>query len=53
MNELILELTDINPRDFFGDRNANIDLLKKSFPLLKIVARGNKIKVYGDPPSLE
>ncbi|MGB5404478.1 MAG: PhoH family protein [Robiginitalea sp.] len=53
MNELILELTDINPRDFFGDRNANIDLLKKSFPLLKIVARGNKINVYGDPPSLE
>ncbi len=53
MNELILELTDINPRDFFGDRNANIDLLKKSFPQLKIVARGNKIKVYGDPPSLE
>ena len=53
MNELILELTDINPRDFFGDRNANIDLIKKSFPQLKIVARGNKIKVYGDPPSLE
>ncbi|MGB5316598.1 MAG: PhoH family protein [Robiginitalea sp.] len=53
MNELILELTDINPRDFFGDRNANIDLLKKSFPQLKIVARGTKIKVYGDPPSLE
>lgn len=53
MNELILELTDINPRDFFGDRNVNIDLLKKSFPQLKIVARGNKIRVYGDPPSLE
>jgi len=53
LNELILELTDINPRDFFGDRNVNIDLLKKSFPQLKIVARGNKIRVYGDPPSLE
>ena len=53
MNELIFELTDINPRDFFGDRNSNIDLLKKSFPQLKIVARGSKIKVYGDPPRLE
>ncbi|MDM9632215.1 PhoH family protein [Robiginitalea aurantiaca] len=53
MNELILELTDINPRDFFGDRNANIDLIKKSYPQLKIVARGSKIKVYGDPSSLE
>ena len=53
MNELSLELTEINPRDFFGDRNSNIDLLKKSFPKLKIVARGSKIKVYGDPPLLE
>ena len=53
MNELILELTDINPRDFFGNRNVNIDLLKKSFPQLKIVARGSNIKVYGDPPRLE
>lgn len=52
MNELTLDLTDINPRDFFGDRNANIDLLKKSFPRLKIVARGNRIKVYGEPPML-
>ncbi|MFZ9004424.1 MAG: PhoH family protein [Robiginitalea sp.] len=53
MNELNLELTDINPRDFFGEGNANIDLLKKSFPKLKIVARGSKIRVYGDPPMLE
>lgn len=53
MNELTLELTDINPRDFFGNRNANIDLLKKSFPKLKIVARGSKIKVYGETPMLE
>jgi phosphate starvation-inducible PhoH-like protein len=52
LNELTLDLTDINPRDFFGDRNANIDLLKKSFPRLKIVARGNRIKVYGEPPML-
>jgi phosphate starvation-inducible PhoH-like protein len=53
LNELTLELTDINPRDFFGDRNTNINLLKKSFPKLKIVARGSKIKVYGDAPGLE
>ena len=52
MNELILELTDISPRDFFGQHNEHIDLLKKYFPKLKIVARGNKIKVYGDEPLL-
>ncbi len=53
MNELIIELTEISPRDFFGQQNANIDLLKKYFPKLKIVARGNKIKAYGDDDVLE
>ncbi|HPE84548.1 MAG TPA: PhoH family protein, partial [Aequorivita sp.] len=53
MNELIIELTEISPRDFFGLENANIDLLKKYFPKLKLVARGNKIKAYGDDDLLE
>lgn len=53
MNELILELTEISPREFFGQQNENIDLLKRYFPKLKIVARGNKIKVYGNEELLE
>jgi len=53
LNELIIELTDISPRDFFGQQNENIQLLKKYFPKLKIVARGSKIKVYGDEELLE
>ncbi|WP_416442655.1 PhoH family protein [Leeuwenhoekiella sp. A16] len=53
MNELILELSEITPREFFGQRNVNIELLKKYFPKLKIVARGNSIKAYGDEDLLE
>ena len=53
MNELIIELTEISPQEFFGQQNANIELLKKYFPKLKIVARGNKIKVFGDEELLE
>lgn len=53
MNELVIELAEINPRDFFGQQNVNIELLKKYFPKLKIVARGNKIRVYGDDELLE
>ncbi|WP_411030416.1 PhoH family protein [Spongiimicrobium sp. 3-5] len=53
MNELVIELTEISPREFFGQQNANIDLLKKYFPKLKIVARGSKIKVYGDEELLD
>ncbi|SDQ81589.1 PhoH family protein [Flagellimonas zhangzhouensis] len=53
MNELVIELTEISPQEFFGQQNANIELLKKYFPKLKIVARGNKIKVFGDEELLE
>ncbi|RZS90557.1 PhoH family protein [Aquimarina brevivitae] len=53
MNELIIELAEVNPREFFGLENNNIQLLKKYFPKLKIVARGSKIKVYGEEEMLE
>jgi len=53
LNELIIELTEISPRQFFGNQNVNINLLKELFPKLKIVARGNKIKAYGDDEVLE
>ena len=53
MNELILELEEITPKEFFGPQNTNIELFKKHFPKLKIVARGNKIKAYGDEDLLE
>ena len=53
MNELIIELSEISPRDFFGEQNAHIELLKKYFPKLKIVARGNKLRIYGDEELLE
>jgi phosphate starvation-inducible PhoH-like protein len=33
--------------------NANLDLIKKYFPKLKIVARGDKIKAYGEKEILD
>jgi len=53
LNEIVIELSEINPREFFGQGNEHIELLKKYFPKLKIVARGNKIKVFGDEEMLE
>ena len=53
MNELIFELTEINPREFFGQQNINIETLKRFFPKIKIVARGNTIKAYGEEEILE
>lgn len=53
MNELIIELEEITPKEFFGTQNVNIELIKRYFPKLKIVARGNKLKAYGDAELLE
>jgi len=53
LNERILELTEINPKDFFGAQNSNIEQLKKYFPKLKVVARGSKIKIYGEKELLD
>lgn len=47
MIEQIIILENIDPVVFFGTNNANIQLLKKLFPKLRIVARGNVIKVSG------
>src|SRR5690606_20279090 len=41
------------PKEFFGTKNVNINLLKKYYPKLKIIARGNKITAYGDEELLE
>ncbi|NOQ91782.1 MAG: AAA family ATPase [Flavobacteriaceae bacterium] len=49
MNERIIELEEIAANDFFGPHNSNIELVKKYFPKLKIVARGNKVKIIGNP----
>ena len=53
MNEITLELEQISPKEFFGPQNKNIELLKRYFPKLKIVARGNKITAFGDEDLLE
>lgn len=43
--QIILE--NIDPIDIYGANNAKIDQIKTYFPKLKIVARGNVIKVFG------
>ncbi|MGG8496924.1 PhoH family protein [Tenacibaculum sp. TC6] len=53
MNERIIELTEINPNDFFGAQNSTITQLRTYFPKIKIVARGNNLKIYGEPDILD
>ncbi|GIV32900.1 MAG: phosphate starvation protein PhoH [Chitinophagales bacterium] len=53
MSERIISLEDINLLEFFGINNSNLNLLKKAFPKLRIVSRGNKIKVNGAEEEIE
>ncbi len=53
MNERLIELEDINPKDFFGTHNSNIEYFKKYFPKIKVVARGNRIKIFGEAVLLD
>ncbi len=53
MTETIINLESVNPIDFFGVNNNKFDLLKKKFPLLKILSRGTQIKLSGAPEQIE
>ncbi len=53
MTDTIINLETVNPIDFFGVNNGKLDLLKKKFPLLKILGRGTQVKLSGAPEHIE
>ncbi len=48
MNELKLTIEHINPAVLWGPNNDHFEIIKKQYPKLKMVARGNEIKALGD-----
>ena len=52
MEEKVIKIESIDPKDFFGPQNKNIKVLKNNFPNVKIVARGSQIKAYGNSEDL-
>ena len=53
MTETIITLDTVNPIEFFGVNNGKLDLLKKKFPLLKILGRGTQLKLAGAQEQIE
>ncbi|MCE2834733.1 MAG: PhoH family protein [Chitinophagaceae bacterium] len=53
MTETIINLESVNPLEFFGVNNGKLDILKKKFPLLKILSRGTQIKISGAPEQID
>ena len=53
MNERIIELTNIPAVEFWGSQEAHLETLKKLYPKLKIVVRGNIVKAFGEQEILD
>lgn len=48
MNEVLIPLDDVNLVTLWGAQNEHFELIKKSFPKLRLVARGDVLKVLGE-----
>ncbi|MCS6935440.1 MAG: PhoH family protein [Chitinophagales bacterium] len=52
MTEITLYIEGIDPVDFFGVNNSRFNFIKKNFPTIRMVTRGNVIKAEGNEEDL-
>jgi phosphate starvation-inducible PhoH-like protein len=52
LSEVIIPIDTFNPVEFFGVNDSNLEVIRKNFPELKLVARGSEIKVIGDEKNI-
>lgn len=48
MSELVISLDGVNLVSLWGAQNENFEFIKNRFPKLRLVARGNELKVLGE-----
>lgn len=48
MNEKIITLDSVEPVEIYGVNDIKLNVIKKHFPKLKLIARGYSLKVLGD-----
>ncbi len=53
LNELKIILEAVNPAVLWGPNNEYFEIIKRAFPKLKIVARGNEVKALGEDMELD
>lgn len=49
MNEKLLMLDSVDPVEIYGVNDAKLNVIRKYFPKLKLVARGFSLKIMGEP----
>jgi phosphate starvation-inducible PhoH-like protein len=53
LSEITLQIEGIDPIDFFGVNNSKFNFIKRSFPTIRMVSRGNSIKAEGTEEELQ
>lgn len=52
MSEKIIQIDNVSPLDVYGAGDVHLEQIKALFPKLKIIARGNYMKLIGDPEEI-
>lgn len=53
MQEIKVEIEGFDPIEIFGVNNSKLKIIKKYFPKLKILSRGNKLTAVGEEEELQ
>lgn len=53
MSERVISIESYNPLEIFGIHDTHLNAVKKAFPKLKIIARGNSLKAIGEDSEIE
>lgn len=47
LSEITLTIDGVDLRELYGERNRHLDIIKRSYPDLQIISRGNYVKLSG------
>ena len=53
MGEKVIQLDIISPLDFYGPGDSHLEVIKSLFPKLKIIIRGDMVKLIGSPEDID
>lgn len=53
MSEKTIHIDDFEPVELYGVNDLKLNIIKKHFPKLRIVARGYDLKLVGDTPEIQ
>ncbi len=53
MKELIISIEGVSLVEFLGVNNSKLAILKRAFPRLRLISRGNKIKAIGNEDDMQ